>query len=619
MKKVVLVSVSMIAMLVTFTLTVVVPETITKFNQPSIDALLLLVPDLNTEPALIQAWKNMAAVEGIHLDIQTDNEFLLPIHQQHINYQGIIIPDTIHNRMSRVLAKQLKSYVQHGGQLLLVYDAGTQSPLGRAYKDGSLFSDMLHFNYGVLGKPHESGIVVDPVGQSNAILRQIGIPPGKCMVDEDSKTLVPNEPFCAISSYVYGPLGYQHFKTKPIKNDISLLLTTLDHQYIAGVRPFGRGQVLFVNLPLTYLYLNTDAMPMQVFLHYFAFDILKLPSLSMVPNGVGGIILNLHVESKDALTAFPILKKIGLFKQGPYSIDFTAGPDVDTPGDKKGYDLLHNLESKYWVKYLAEIGHSIGSDGGWMHNYFGLHVSDDNQKEFQPYIAMNNAAIEQSLGKKILEFVPSMGNQPSWITQYLEQQGFVGYYTTSNIGASPMINVRNGVFDGPGIWSFPCLPLGQFASIRDFGFANLPEDAVRNWFLESSQFVALEHTSRLIYFHPPDILYFDQYLESLKSWLSLTKTLINEGRFHWYSMVDLADFLNARKGVYWKVENTKLAQIITASHIKTLAHQTWLIAKERCSRPKITVGDGTIREDGQHWVVVAGNIKIIQFQCEIAG
>ena len=278
MKTTILVSISIIAMLITLVLIILVPEKILKFKNHSSDSVLLLLPDLSADDKLVQLWRALTAKEGVHLAVLTDNEFLLPINQKHSDFKGIIIPDTLHNRMSRPLAENIKSYVSSGGNLMLIYDAGTADLLGRPYKKGSLFSGMLHFYYGSVAKSGDGGIKMAPVGQSKMALNQLGIPPEKCTVDEDSTITIPNDPFCAISSYGYEPLTYQHFITKPIKKDIPLLLTTLDHQFIAGIRPLGKGKILFVNLPLTYLSLSTDDMLMQVFFRYFANHILGMPS-----------------------------------------------------------------------------------------------------------------------------------------------------------------------------------------------------------------------------------------------------------------------------------------------------------------------------------------------------
>ena len=604
---------SFIAMLVTLTVMVIVPYIVNQSQTHTDDALLLLVPDEQVNPLMIEAWENIAAEEGLHLEVQTDTEFLLPFNQEHIHHHpGIILPDTIHAQMSISVAEALKEYVKDGGKLMLIYDAGTQNTQGKPYKNGALFSSLLHLQYGA----GEGQIEHGPVGQNKRTMDSLGIPPGKCIIDEESKVNIPADLFCAISSYGYGPLTYPHFVTKPVKENIPLLLTTPNHQFIAGNRPFGKGQVLFINLPLTHLWSNTDAMPIHLFLHYFAVNLLGLPSLAMVPNGVGGLIMNLHVESKDALIAFPTLKRIGLFQQGPYSIDFTAGPDLDQSGDHNGFDILHNPLAAKWVKELANQGHAIGSDGGWMHNYFGLNVDENNQNQFEKYIKLNNKAIEKILGKKVLEYVPSMGNQPAWATQYLAKSHFIGYYSTSNVGSAPTRNFRNGTFDDSNLWSFPCLTLGLYASFRDFGFAHLSEDTVSHWLIDSTEFASENHTSRLIYFHPSDILFFNQYIDSITNLLTKTKQLGSAGRFQWYSMVELATFLNERKAVFWQVTQNHHFKIITATHPKTLDQQTWLLEKTTCLKPMITVGLGTIREDTEHWIISAGNSKSLQFQCD---
>lgn len=615
MKKIILVGVSSIAMLVSLLMLITIPARVALSNKPSVDNLLLLIQDDLINDTSIKIWENVAREEGIHVTIQRDTEFLLPIHRKQYHYPGIILPDTMHTHVSPMLAVALKDYVQNGGKLFLVYDAGTRGKKGQWLRKGATFSNMLYFNYATKEEPYETGIVADEVGQTHSILREIGIPPGKCMVDEDETIIAPNDSFCAISTYMYGRIKYEHFATKPIQPQIPLLLTTPDHQFIAGMRPYGKGEILFVNMPLTKLYMNTDGMLLHAFLHYFATNMLQLPVLSAVPNGVGGIVLNLHAESQAALEAFPILNDLGLFQRGPTSIDITVGPDVRKLDDKKGIDLLHNSQGQHWVKYLSQLGHAIGSDGGWMHDYFGMHVNEGNQKQFKPFINKNFKVLEKVLGKQVLEYVPSMGNQPNWVTRFIVKHKLLAYYTTSNTGSAPTINFREGHLEPDSLWSFPCLPLGQFASLRDFGFANLSSEIVENWLSASSDFVSREHTTRLIYFHPDDIIYFKQYISSLKNWLRQTDKLMHANLFHWYSMVDIATFLNARKTVHWQVEKNKEHQIITATHATSLVNQTWIIAKNTCDKPMITRGKGRIHQDMRNWIVSADDVKLIQFRC----
>ncbi len=590
------------------------------------DTLLLLKSDNAVDENLLKGWQNIASEGGLHLEIKSDNEYLYSKELKPLDYKGIILPDIIHSRASHVLVKKLKSYVESGGYLMLVYDAGTQDFNATPFKEGSLFSDMLNIRYGATSEDDTDaknntteqdtqtpGTQNSGVGHEKDVLLELGIPPGKCISETDS-------PFCAISTYGYGILKYQHFTTQPMQKNMPLLLTTADHQFIAGIVNVGKGKILFVNLPLTYLWAGTDSMFAHVFLKYFAANMLKLPYLSPVPNGVGGLVLNLHRESQFDFDQFSVLEDIGLFKQGPYSIDITAGPTVDLTPDpdpeNKGTDILNNPGAQRWMNYFVARGNEIGSDGGWFHNYFGVNISEYNQEEFQKYITMNIDAIEKILNKKVLEYMPSEGNQPNWATRYLEQRGFLAYYSMSNAGNGPTRNFRDGVFDNPNIWSFPTLPFGTNAAIRDFGFAHLPVNVVSEWMVKTSQFVALNHVARLVYFHPSDLKFFPQYLESLKALLLETKTLSDVGVFRWYTMVDLAKFLNKRRKVSWEVENNGNYQIIKATHPENLEGQTWFIRKDVCKKPEIITGIGAIREDEQSSIISSGKSKILSFNVQ---
>lgn len=588
-------------------------STAKQLSPTTADALLLLLSENNTNLSYVQAWKNVALEEGLHLDTLSDSDFL---NLRDNDFQGIILADSIHKDISPELSKKLISYVASGGSLMLVYDAATLNQTNSSSKRYPLMSELFGISCG------EEDILKGCLNETSAIgntiktLAALGVPPGKCIVDSKVNSTVNSDDFCAISSSDLGILKYTHYKI-PINDDTPSLLTTPDHQLIAAIKPFGKGKILYINLPLTYLWAQTDAMFLHSFLHYFASNMLHLPLLATVPNGRGGIIMNLHVESIDALTAFSILQKMGLFQQGPYSIDFTAGPGLDNENDHLGLNIANNKQTQEWIHYLAHRGNSIGSDGGWLHNYFGHYANESNQKEFEHYIKINNEAVETVLGKKILEYVPSMGNQPSWATRYLESQGFLGYYSTGNTGTAPTQHFSQGIFDKEQLWSFPVLPFQSGACFRDFGRIGYSEPSVTQWLLDSTHFVSSRNTSRLIYFHPTDILFFPQYLNSLKSWLSLTEQLQNQGLFQWYSMVELAEFLNKRRQVFWRVKNWKNIQFIKATHPDNLKSQSWILSKKNCNKPQITKGIAAIKENKNHWIVQAGDGQDLEFNCQI--
>ncbi len=79
--------------------------------------------------------------------------------------------------------------------------------------------------------------------------------------------------------------------------------------------------MLFVNLPVGYLEGDTDGLPLHAFLKYFAAQVLSLPYLLSVPDGVGGLVLNWHVDSNAAIKALQAMESWNILRQGPYSID----------------------------------------------------------------------------------------------------------------------------------------------------------------------------------------------------------------------------------------------------------------------------------------------------------
>ncbi len=82
-----------------------------------------------------------------------------------------------------------------------------------------------------------------------------------------------------LSGYLLGNLMYSSFVTRgAFKGQV--LATSPQAGLVTGLRTAGKGQVLFVNLPLTYLkVMRTDGLPMHGFLHYFAHQVLGLAQL----------------------------------------------------------------------------------------------------------------------------------------------------------------------------------------------------------------------------------------------------------------------------------------------------------------------------------------------------
>jgi len=89
-----------------------------------------------------------------------------------------------------------------------------------------------------------------------------------------------------------------------------------------------------------------------------------------------------------------------------------------------------------------------------------------------------------------------------------------------------------------------------------------------------------------------------------------------QGRFRWYTMAELAKFLNIRKQVRWKVSDGDAQVAIRATHSQSLNHQAWQLSTHRFSKPTIVRGSATVARDSDAWIVVAGDGKELEFEAK---
>ena len=579
------------------------------------DELVLLLPDnLPFSDPKVGLWLDAASEEGLHVAPVHDSEFVRPLFARN-HCAGIILPDTIHTEASDVFVGSIQKFVQDGGHLLLVYDAGTLSEQGRYAPLKSRFSELVGVDYALYDTLHNGTIAWNPVSGPIADFAQLDIPPGKyypfgpaTKKPADSSAVTD----ATLTRYRFEDLRYPSFVTSGNYQGKVILHSSAG--VVAGEHTFGKGSVLFVNLPLAYLKANTDGLLLHTFLQYFAQHMLDLPSLASVPDGIGGIILNWHVDSNAAIKPLQEMESWSLMKQGPYSIHITAGPDAHTPGDGRGFNVDHNVSSQERIlRYLA-AGDEIGSHGGWVHDYFSSHIDTDPPDKMRPFLELNKKSLENVTHRPVTEYSSPSGDQPQWVTQWLEANGFVGYYFTGDSGMGPTQGYRKGVREGQQIWAFPISHLGPaaaFEEMPDFGFQS-PE--ILEWLDGMADFTASHHAARLIYFHPPGIL---GYHAIIDQWMKTTAQLKSEGRFRWYTMSGLADFLNARKQVEWTTTEAGGVITVAASHPKSLEHMTWRLPQTRFAQPAIVSGAAQVTKDGDSWIVVAGAGQKLEFNARI--
>jgi hypothetical protein len=284
--------------------------------------------------------------------------------------------------------------------------------------------------------------------------------------------------------------------------------------------------------------------------------------------------------------------------------------------DHEGFNVLHNPVSQDLVREYVRLGYEIGSHGGWIHNNFAAHVATDPPKDMVRFLELNKDALEQVAGKRVVEYSAPNGDQPEWVTQWLESHGFVAYYFTGDAGMGPTQGYRGGQRQGQNIWAFPITQLDRAASFEEFSGEDVSFDVVLQWLEALTGFVANRHQVRLVYFHPPGIL---PYHDVVQNWLERTARLKAQGSFRWYTMAQVANFLNSRKQVRWKLTQDDGIASLKAADSQTLAHQTWSLPGSRFDKPVVIRGTATVMQAGDSWLVIAGEGTRLQVQVRTSG
>jgi hypothetical protein len=577
------------------------------------DGLILLVPDgASFSDPRVTVWLDAANEEGLHMIPMHDSAFLRPLFGRP-KCAGVILPDSIHEQAGDLLLGEIRHYVANGGNLMLVYDAATKSIQGFYPSGRSRLSDLAGVDYALYKNLGDATIRTGDVTSTIQLMKELGVPPGKYFPFLAPTAETENTTSTQLRRYQYGNLEYPSFVTAGEYAGQVLLRSNAG--IAAGYHHYEKGKVLFVNLPLGYLKGDTDGLPLHTFLKYFAIHMISLPHLLSVPDGVGGLVLNWHVDSNAAISALQAMNSWTILQQGPYSIDITAGPDTYAFGDNGGFNVLHNPISQGLVNEYVRLGNEIGSHGGWIHNYFAAHVETDSPKDMANFLVLNKDALEQVTGRRVVEYAAPNGDQPEWVTHWLESRGFVAYYFTGDAGMGPTQGYRRGQREGQDIWAFPVTQLDRAASFEEFSGEDISFKEIQQWLEALTSFVVDRQEVRLLYFHPPGIL---PYHEIVQIWLEKTAQLKALGRFRWYTMAQVANFLNSRKHVEWTfTERDGIASLKSAGS-QTLAHQTWSLPADIFGRPVVIRGAVTVLQNGDAWIVDAGEGNQMEVQARIS-
>jgi hypothetical protein len=585
-------------------------------RSPVSAAVALLVPDeVPLNGHYVQLWTDAAQEEGIKLHPIHDSQWIHSVTRHENTWEGAILPDTFHRKMLPGLSIALTKYVQSGGKLMTVYDAGTLDQQG-LYPLGQVeLTPLVGFDYAMYNELGEGMSQVGAIVGGGRFFEEIGLPPGRYI----SRTISPqsgerlfdedrNAASVQVVGYGKGLQRFSSMATKGKPNGQVLLRNELG-SILVSRHQVGRGETFFINIPLTYLKQRTDSIFLHGFLRYFTRQYLQHPQLSEAPRGRGAVVLNWHVDAKPAVPAMKRLVDMGLFeREGPFSFHITAGPDVNTPGDAGGLDLDGNPEMKSLLKKLLSQGHTIASHGGWIHNYFGITANENNADDMIPLLEKNHDTLSRFVGFSPREYSAPQGNQPLWAHKWLEDHGVIASYLTGNVGMGPtrlwMGEKRIG-----NMWTFPVLTLGSVATAEDAFFQQVPQSTFENWLQEVARYVQEVRTVRLVYFHPPGAVL---YPEAVTRFIDRMGVCRRANQCDWMTMTQAAEFMNQREQTQWDFQRITLGWQLSATHPHDLKDLTWRIPKQRFNQPELVRGEATVEEYPNEWLVIARSGKFLQ-------
>lgn len=569
--------------------------------------IALLLPDQLDSHKYILAWQDAASEAGVSMAQITASELVAMDAAQRARIRGIVLPDSIHRSISAALAGVLEEYVRNGGALWINYDAATEDAGGR-FLDKPSLARLVGVDYLLYQEMGKAMVHGDQMLMSAQAVQALGIAPGRFQATGSDP-----EAMLQAATYGYDKEEFSHLLTRGLFPG-QVLATSKDGSLIAGLRRYGQGQVLFVNLPVTFLRVRTDGLWLQSYLRFFNGHMLKLPQLASVPDGIGGLVMNWHVDANNALPYMSMLEGLGFLKQGPYSVHFTSGPDNNSPGDRLGMDVAHNITAQGWIRRLHQLGYEVGAHGGWAHNYFAFNINEHDGSKWTSYLVNNKKDLENVTHQQLTEYSAPNGHHPQWVTNWLRRNGVLAYYFVgdSSMGPTRAYIDPDDMHGRP--WAFPVSANGDVASFEEAVRNKFSESQMSAWLEAMTGFTVRQREVRLVYFHPPGVYF---YQNTARQWLEQTQQLREQGVFRWYTMTQLARFLTQREQTVWQVLPVAGAKqpwiTVNAHNPASLQHQSWLLPKTK-ARPVLLSGVASIEDLPDAWRITARSGKDLRFE-----
>jgi hypothetical protein len=580
------------------------------YGGKEIKVFLLYHPDyLKQAPAILAAYGSVLQEEGVPYENADVYQIAISSVDDVVKRVPImVLPDGILQNVPTQFSQWAREYLNRGGNLLIIYDVGVRHQNG-TFLNTSAFADIIGLNTITYATEGIQAYDFGHIGFSSEASRDFfQIPPGKTV---DGLTL---------SSYSYGKLIYPLVGNEPIRNihDRNIYaygITKKNKKFPAIVlTDYGKGKVLYVNLPLGQLKANADDLPLRAVLRTFLFTVVGIPHLVNVENGLGSIIINWHIDCNDEYKTLPEMKRTGLLRSGiPASFHITAGDFCYYPGDGAGFDACG--KGRPLVELMKAYG-TIGSHGGWGHNWFAKNIEDGifKEKEIRQYIVKNDECLEKITGYKIIEYSAPVGVHPQPTTTYiLDDLGFIAYYSTGDTGSTPNRTFYNGSMITSNVIAFPIMPFGRAASLYEmFKLDKRKESEVTDWFLQILSYIARNRTTRLVYSHPYNI---PLYPHAVKVFIDKAETMMRSKQISIRTMSDYATFfLRFLKTSYaFSREGKKI--VVTLKNPEGLAGICIALPKQNYRKPLFD--HTTLQEDDRYYyLTVVPNEKEKKFMVD---
>ncbi|ACX52104.1 polysaccharide deacetylase [Ammonifex degensii KC4] len=488
---------------------------------PSGTSVGLIVGSPTRNPSVLSAYATVLEEEGFAYEVLARQELAKwspEVLRQ--KYGALILLEGVNSDLSTSEVEVLSHYVKRGGQLLAVYDAGLHQP---AFCEliGVRLQNLPYDGYWSFGSPGRA--------------RFWGFTPGKY----DGRGFV--------TGYGYGRLKYRHLRATA--TTASVLAWDGRNPVVTVRRCESGGAVVYVNVPLAWHKRRTDDLPLRAVLTTFLTSYARLPHLVNAPEGKGTLVVNLHVCSSAWASSLARLVEEGLIDQRlPYSLHITAGPDCRRPGDGLGFHAERPDRAELVRKVAARA--SIGSHGGWAHDYFAYHLVNTPSEKAKEYLERNFTCLQSITGKPVREYSAPGGNNPPWVVRWLAKHGVVAFYSPGNGGSAPQWPwLDDRPLEGR-LWEFPVTPCGRWACLEELSRHHVPLDEVKGWIDELTTFCAQRRVVRTIYTHAAAYPYAHQVLRHLHDRLL---ELSQEGKLRVATMEEVAEFLNRRALTTWRV------------------------------------------------------------------